>query len=398
MANTLRIGIIGSGFAADFHYEAIMNVKCLPVEVVGIYSPTRKNREKFAKERGIKAFDNLEDLIDVIDVVEVLTPPSSHEQLCIRAANAGKHIIVEKPFTGYFGPPDADENWRGDGASKKVMLTEAIKSANRIVKAIHSNKVLCGYAENWVYAPAITKEAEIIKAAKSQILWIMGGESHSGSHSPTYGIWRFSGGGAIMGKASHPIGGALYLKRLEGETNNGKAIKPISVSARAHEITRLKTFKDLGHIRTSYTDIEDYGQIHITFDDGMVADIFASDIVIGGLYDWVEVFANNHRARLNISKHDCCQLYTPKEEYIEDVYITEKLGTKQGWSFPSPSEHWMKGYDNEIQDFLASIYEGRTPLSNENLAADITAVIYAAYLSAERKGAEVEIPNIERSW
>jgi len=394
MNGKLKIGMIGSGFAANFHFDAIMNAKGSPVEVTGVHSPTFENREKFAKEHNIKAFDNVDDLIGSVDVVEVLTPPSSHEELCIKAANAGKHIIVEKPLTGYFGPLGADEDWRGDSASKEVMLNEAIESGKRIVEAIRNNNVLCGYAENWIYAPAVTKEVEVIKASNSQVLWIMGGESHSGSHSDKYGIWRFSGGGAMMGKASHPIGCALYLKRMEGQITKGKAIRPVSVSSRTHEITRLKTYKDLGHLRTSYTDIEDYCQVHIIFEDGMVADLFASDIVLGGLYDWMEVFANNHRTRLNISMHNCCQLYTPKEEYLKDVYIAEKLGTKQGWSSPSPSEHWMEGYDAEIQDFLISISEGKSPLSNELLALDITSVIYAAYLSAERQGAEVEIPNI----
>jgi len=394
MKKELKIGIIGSGFAAGFHYDAIRNVKGVPYEVVGVYSPTPQNRDKFAKQRGIKSFDDPDELISGVDLVEVLTPPSSHEQLCVKAANAGKHIIVEKPFTGFFGPAGADESWRGDTAPKEEMLAGAMESGKRIVEAVRKNKVLCGYAENWVYAPAVTKEAEVISASKSQILWIMGGESHSGSHSPTYGIWRFSGGGAMMGKASHPIGCALYLKRLEGQTARGRAIRPVSVSARTHAITRLEGFKDLGHLRTSYTDIEDYSQLHITFEDGMVADIFASDIVLGGLYDWMEVFSNNHRCRLNISTHNCCQLYTPKEEYLKDVYIAEKLGTKQGWSSPSPSEHWMEGYDAEIQDFVQSIYEGRSPLSNENLGMDITSVIYAAYLSAEKRGTEVDIPTV----
>jgi predicted dehydrogenase len=394
MPDKFRIGLIGSGFAATFHYEAIMNVKRIPVEVVGVYSQTPENREKFAEERAIKAFDNPDDLINAVDVVDVLTPPSSHEDYCVKAANSGKHVIVEKPLTGYFGPPNANESWRGDEAPKEVMLEEAINSARRIVEAVHENNVLCGYAENWVYAPAITKETEIIKGAKSQLLWIMAGEGHSGSHAQTAGLWRFAGGGAVMGKASHPVGGVLYLKRVEGEANNGKPIRPASVSARVHEITRLATFKDFGHIRTNYTDVEDYGQLHIVFEDGMVADIFASDLVLGGLYDWAEVFANNHRIRLNISMHDCCKLYTPKEEYLTDVYVAEKLGTKQGWSFPSPSEHWMEGYDAEIQDFILSMYEGRAPLSNEKLGADVTAIMYAAYLSAERKGAEVEIPLV----
>ena len=52
------------------------------------------------------------------------------------------------------------------------------------------------YAENWVYAPAVQKEVEVLRATKGQILWIHGEESHSGSTSPVYGDWRFSGGGS----------------------------------------------------------------------------------------------------------------------------------------------------------------------------------------------------------
>ena len=46
------------------------------------------------------------------------------------------------------------------------------------------------YAENWVYAPAVQKEREIVVKTGAQILRMIGEESHSGSHSPSYGIWR----------------------------------------------------------------------------------------------------------------------------------------------------------------------------------------------------------------
>ena len=39
------------------------------------------------------------------------------------------------------------------------------------------------YAENWVYAPSIQKEREILEKTGGQILWIHGEEAHSGSHS-----------------------------------------------------------------------------------------------------------------------------------------------------------------------------------------------------------------------
>ena len=139
------------------------------------------------------------------------------------------------------------------------MLREAMASCDRILAAARdAGRRIC-YAENWVYAPAVQKEREILVKSGGQILWVIGDESHSGSHSPYYGIWKLSGGGALVGKGCHPLTAVLYLKRAEGEARDHKPIRPATVSARTHEITRLKTFRDAGFLRTNYEDIEDYG-------------------------------------------------------------------------------------------------------------------------------------------
>ena len=53
------------------------------------------------------------------------------------------------------------------------------------------------------------------------------------------------------------------------------------MSCRVHDITRLPAYKDRGFLRTDYDDVEDYSQLHITFDDGTVADVFATELVLG---------------------------------------------------------------------------------------------------------------------
>jgi len=82
----------------------------------------------------------------------------------------------------------------------------------------------------------------------------------------------------MVGKSCHLLTAILYLKQVEGLTRNGKAIRPKAVSARTHEITRNPRFIDKGFLRTDYEDIEDYGHLHVVFDDGMIADIFASEL------------------------------------------------------------------------------------------------------------------------
>ena len=243
-----------------------------------------------------------------------------------------------------------------------------------------------------MYAPTVAKEREILQKSGGQILWIIGDESHSGSHSPYYGIWRHSGGGSLVGKGCHPLSAALYLKRAEGEARQQRPVRPTSVSARTHSITRNKNFRDAGFLRTTYDDVEDYAQVHVTFDDGTVADIFASELVLGGVHNWLEVFANNHRTRANLNPIDALETYNPREDLLKDVYVTEKLGTKQGWSCPAPDEAWQHGYPQEFQDFIESIHFDREPLAGGELARDTVAVLYAGYLSAERRGAEVPVP------
>jgi predicted dehydrogenase len=391
MEEPIRVGIVGSRYAAEFHYEAYQRVTGLDVNVVGVTSVTRENREKYAKERGIKTFNSLDEMLPEVDVVDNCTPGYAHEPVSIAAFEAGKHVVIEKPFTGYFGPP-GDTSFKGNTFPKEKMLEEAVASARRIIAAaLKSKKKLC-YAENWVYAPSVQKEAEIIAKTKGQMLWALGDQSHSGSPSPAYGIWRLSGGGSIVGKSCHPLSAILYLKQIEGLACNGKAIRPKAVSARTHEITRNPRFIDKGFLRTDYEDIEDYCQIHVVFDDGMVADVFASELVMGGVHNYLEIFANNHRARCNLSPLNAMELYNPQEEQLVDVYIVEKIGTKQGWSTPAPDESFMFGYPQEIQDFMEVIAAGREPKSGMLAASDIVGVLYAAYVSAEHKGAEVDIP------
>ena len=65
-----------------------------------------------------------------------------------------------------------------------------------------------------------------------------------------------------------------------------------------------------------------------------------------------------------------------------DEYLTEKVETKAGWQFPSPEEDWMRGYPQELEDFVGAISERREPLSGGLLAREVVEVIYAGYVSA----------------
>ncbi|MCE5268390.1 MAG: Gfo/Idh/MocA family oxidoreductase [Planctomycetaceae bacterium] len=388
---TVRTGIVGSGFSASFHYEALRRIYGTNVEIVGVHSKDQQQGRVYAEKRGLRFFETLDALLDGVDVIHVCVPPMAHEPAAVAGLKRDKFVICEKPLTGYFGDGSKDFHW--DRADKQVALEAAMASVDRMMAAERGSKGRLLYAENWVYAPAVQKEREILEKTGAQILWIHGEEAHSGSHSVDYAYAARCGGGVLIGKGCHPLTAALYLKRVEGRTRDGRPIRPRSVSARTHAITRLPGFRDEGHIRRDYYDIDDFSMMHIEFEDGSIADVFASDIVLGGIHNWLEVCANNHRTVCNINPNTSMQTYNPVEKNFDDIYVVEKIGTKQGWACTSPEEDWFTGYPQEMEAFYRTIAYGEPAESDSHLAADAIATIYTAYLSAQRQGAAVEVPT-----
>ena len=158
-----------------------------------------------------------------------------------------------------------------------------------------------------------------------------------------------------MGKGCHALTGVVYLKYVEGRARNGKPIRPYSISARTHAITRMPGFINKKHLRDSYTDVEDYAMIHIVFQDGTVADVVASELLHGGSKNYIEVHANNHRSICNISPNNAMQTYNPVDENFRDIYVTEKTGTKQAVNIPPLG---TVGNQNEINAVLQD-YDNR---------------------------------------
>ncbi|MHC4516944.1 MAG: Gfo/Idh/MocA family protein, partial [Planctomycetota bacterium] len=232
---TVRAGIVGAGFSASFHFEAIRKVYGTNVEIKGVHA--LEGAEAYAQQRGIATYETLGQLLDDVDIVHCCTTASAHESVAIAALERDKFVIVEKPLTGYFG--DGSDDFNGETCSKQVAMDSALASVQRMLEAEKKSKGQILYAENWVYAPSIQKEREILKKTGAQIVWTHGEEAHSGSHARTYAYWKYSGGGVMIGKGCHPLTAALYLKRVEGKARGGKPIRPKAVTARVHALTRM---------------------------------------------------------------------------------------------------------------------------------------------------------------
>lgn len=383
----VRVGFIGTGFIAKIHYNAFRQNFDL-IDIVGVCSGKKENAIKFAKDFNIpKVFDDYKQLCesDEIDIVDICTPTNLHDDVIMMAAKCKKHIICEKPLTGYFGEDKPQIELIGNSVTKNEMYKKVQKKVEKLEEVVKDNKVQFMYAENFVYAPAVEKMKELIQKSRSPILELRSECSHSGSIATYSKMWKTSGGGSLMRLGSHPIGLVLHLKEYEGLLKYNKPIKPKAVFAEIGNLTKTDAFlKEEKHFVVSdWKDVEDWSVLVIDFDDNTKATVFSTDISLGGVKNWVQAFTSKTLIYANITPNDTMVAYTPDEKTWADVYISEKIETKTGWSFPSPDDFWTRGYPQEMRDFALSFIEGREPLSGFNLAKETSIVIYAGYLSAE---------------
>jgi predicted dehydrogenase len=366
----LRVGMIGVGFAAKLHADAWRRVYGVEVEIVARASKTSDMRATDVIARAD------------VDVVDLCVPNHLHAPLALDALAAGKHVVVEKPLTGFFAPRAS--------ADAGTMLDDAVARADELVAAADAAQRACCYAENWVYAPPVRKAAALLAHAGGTILRIQGEESHSGTHSEPNKHWTTAGGGALLGKGCHPLGAALWLKRAENA-------RPEYVIAHTGSLTNARHFDPSEtKLRSGYEDVEDYGVLVCRFDDGTVAEIVGADTTLGGVRNRMTIYGTNAVVEANLNPNNAVRAYAPDAEAFADAYLSEKLETHAGWSQPSPDEDWMQGYPQEMQDFAEAIVHDRPPLSDAGLGRDVLAVIYGAYVAAEtgrRVGLSRWFPN-----
>ena len=380
------LGVAGAGRATELHMNALKRFGGVPVCYKHIMA-RRFEQVQVMKDRYgfINASLNFDDLLNdpEIDVIDICTPPYVHEDMVERAMRAGKHVICEKPLSGYFGA-EGDEEPIGTKVSKVVMYDRVLENLERVRKTVESSDTMFMYAENFVYAPAVVKAAEIIQKKKSRILFAKGEESLKGSSSPVAGEWNRTGGGTFIRTGAHPLTAILWLKSVEAQTR-GEEIKVVSVYADMETITNQLTDYEHRHIAARPHDVEDFGAVILTFSDKTKAMVMATDTLLGGSKNYVELYCNDAAINCKLTMANFMETYFLDEDRLDDVYISEMLPQKTGWNYPFLEDEIIRGYTDEMRDFIESIYYHRIPKSGFDLAYDTVKVIYAAYKSAELK-------------
>ena len=253
-SRTLRGGVIGCGLIAACHATALTKVP--GARVVATADIVEERAKAFAQRYGADAYYTDADQLlsrDDVDFVIVTTANNTHAPLTIKALEAGKHVMVQKP-----------------------MALNVAESRAMVAAAKASGKTLMvSFME--LFHPAFKKAKELVDQGligdvffvKAIMAWYM----------PSVDAWRFdpkiSGGGILMDGHSHHI---AFFKWLVGEdpltvySEHGalNSTSPVEDTG----VTLLRTSKALAEISGSARLLEPCQQMDFPFKESI--EIFGS--------------------------------------------------------------------------------------------------------------------------
>ncbi|ADR36220.1 oxidoreductase domain protein [Oceanithermus profundus DSM 14977] len=116
----MKIGIVGVGTMGRVHADAYRRIGA---ELVGAYDPNPEKLAEFVSRFTVDPFRSYDELLLRVDLVDVTAPTFAHEELTVRALEAGKDVILEKPLAL-------------DAASGRRILEAARKSGRRLFVAM----------------------------------------------------------------------------------------------------------------------------------------------------------------------------------------------------------------------------------------------------------------------
>jgi predicted dehydrogenase len=352
LMDKVGVGLIGSGFVSNIHVEALAHVPA--AEVVAVASPTEEHVRAFAETHSIpKYFTDYHDLLALpeVDVVVLGIPNYLHAEACVAAAQAGKHVVCEKP------------------------LCITLDEADRMIHACQAAGVKLMYAEELCFTPKYVRAKELVQEGALGELYLMKqSEKHDGPHSAWFWDVELSGGGVTLDMGCHAF---EYFRWMLD-----KKRKPISVYA------------DMGtFVHKDWTRGDDDAIIIVEFEGGVRGVAEESWAKKGGMDDRVELYGSHGVIFCDLLRGSSFHTYSD----VGYGYAVEKAGSTVGWSFTMYEEIWNYGFPQEMAHFIKCVAEDLPPLETGEDGRAVLEIIWAAYESAGT-GAKVSLPFNPPAW
>jgi len=342
----VKVGIIGSQFEADIHACAF-KIAPQEAEVVAVASPTPGNAAALARKYDIpRVFTDYRKMLQEpdIEMITIAAPNYLHAEMAIACAEAGKHIVCEKP------------------------LAMTVGEGEQMLAGARQHGVLLMYAEELFFTPKYVKAKEMADAgAFGKVHMVKQSEKHFGPHSPWFWDVRRSGGGAFMDLGCHGIAFCYWFL-------GRPSIKSV--------YCQMGTF-----VHGDKTQGEDECLCILNFANGSVGLVENSWARRGGMDDRIEVYGDAGVTYGNLHMGNALPTYS-ETGY---GYAVEKAPTTKGWSYPVFDELWNYGIPQEMLHFSRCVKGKETPLATGEDGLVVLEALYAGYASAAA-GRRVDLP------
>ncbi|UCF97497.1 MAG: Gfo/Idh/MocA family oxidoreductase [Spirochaetaceae bacterium] len=343
-------GIIGLGLIADFHAKAIQAISGGKGALVACCSRSTEKAKGFGGKYGCRGYADLGEFLahPGLDVVSICGPSGAHLEPALAAAEAGKHVIVEKPLEI---TPERCDKIISACEKAKVSLAGIFQSRFSEVAGLVKRTVEQGRFGTLVLGDAY------VKWFRSQQYYDDGG---------WHGTQRFDGGGALINQSIHAID---LLQWFMGPVDSVQAFTGT-----------------IGHQRI---EVEDNAVAALRFRNGAFGVIEGSTAVYPGFLKRIEISGTKGSMVL---EEETLKTWEFAESIPEDEEIRQKFGagadTKGGAADPAAIS--FEGHRRQFEEFIAALDEGRAPLVDGREARKAVEIIRAIYASA-KKGKPVHL-------
>jgi predicted dehydrogenase len=321
----VRVGLIGGGGIADAHITGY-RAHADKIRITAVADAMQATADSRAAELGATAYTDYRDLIadPNVDAVDICLPHHLHKDAIVAAAQAGKHILCEKPLC--LTPEEARE-------------VQAVISETGVT-------LMC--AHNQLFMPAVAKAKKLLlSGAIGTVYEVRTTDSFFNDFDPENMGWRASrktsGGGELIDTGYHPMYLMLHLA--------GGA--PVEATA------LLSTH------RLKFMEGEDSGQVLIRFENGVVGHLVTS---------WA------YEPDPVTERFSAVGELGSLSSDGETLTVTLRGGGIEVHEFES-----IDTFTAEIGHFADSLRNGTRPLHTEKEGIEVLGMILAAYEGARTK-------------
>ncbi|WNR42591.1 Gfo/Idh/MocA family protein [Paenibacillus roseipurpureus] len=327
----IKVAVIGCGSISKHRHipEYALNAN---VELVAFVDPVIERAQHYAELHGGKAYSNYVDMLkaEKVDAVSVCTPNYLHAEISIAAANAGAHVLVEKP-----------------------MATSAAES-EAMIEAAKKNGVFLMVGHNQRLMPPSVKAKEILTSGKlGKVLTFRTSFGHPGPEG-----WSVDGRESWFFRKEEALMGAM------GDLGVHKS--DLIRWLLDDEVAQVAAF--VGTLHKEGTDIDDNATCLLRMKSGATGSLVASWTYYKGQDNSTVLWCENGVIKIDTDPND-------------QVIVELRDGTVERYKVGQVATNEKQTTSGVIDEFVACIVNGQEPRISGEEGYRALKVILAAFES-----------------